>query len=132
MSRHSGRNARVMMAIASGGTAETIPGVNHWTLAATTGRTPVTAFGDANVTYVTQLPDASGTFGGWWDDTSKATYTAALDGVKRKAYFYEDIVANPTLYLFGEVFPDFSQDVPVDGAVSFTASWAAAGPMIKT
>jgi hypothetical protein len=117
------------MGITSAGTAESIPGVNQWSSNNTTNKMDVTAFGDSNINYVAGLPDASGTFGGWWDDTSKQSYTAALDGVARKAYFYEDIVANPTSYAYGSILPDFSISVGVGDAISFTASWNAAGPI---
>jgi hypothetical protein len=131
MARHAGRNARVYMAITSAGTAEPIAFQSAWSLNATTDKIDVTAFGDAGHVYVGGLPDAAGTFGGWFDDATQQTYSAAVDGVARKAYFYPDIVASVGTYWFGTILPDFSMSAGVSDAISTTTSWAAASPIIR-
>lgn len=131
MARHAGRNGRVYMAITSGGTAEAIAFQNAWTLNAVTNKSDVTAFGDANMVYVAGLPDASGTFAGWFDDATQQSYTAATDGVARKMYLYPDITASPGTYWFGTVFPDFSISVGISGGVSTSSSWNAASNIIR-
>lgn len=131
MARHSGKNARVMVSITSGGTAEPISGVHNWTANRTTAKTPVPAFGDTNIQYVSGLPDAQGTINGWWDDATQQLYTAAADGIARKAYFYRDFVATPGVYDFATILIDVSDDVPFEGGVGFTSQWAAASPLIK-
>lgn len=118
------------MAIASGGTAEPVPFLASWSLSATTDKFEVTAFGDANKTYVAGLPDASGEFGGFYDDSTNQTYTAAQDGVARKFYLYPDST-NTSKYWFGTIFPDYSASGEVGGATELTASWNAASPIIK-
>ena len=130
MARIHGRNGMVYMAIASGGTAEPIPFMSSWTLNAVTDKANVTAFGDTNMVYVAGLPDSSGDFGGFYDDATAQTLTAAQDGVARKFYLYPDRTA-PTKYFFGTILPDFSVDAAVDGAAAVKASWNAASPIIK-
>lgn len=130
MGRIAGRNARVYMAIASGGTAEPVPFLASWSLSATTDKFDVTAFGDANKAYVAGLPDASGEFGGFYDDATNQTYTAAQDGVARKFYLYPD-TTNTAKYWFGTIFPDYSVSAEVGGATELSVSWNAASPIVK-
>lgn len=131
MARRHGRNGRVFMNLASGGTAEPVAFVRSNSLAATTDKQDVTAFGDANKIYVAGLPDSQGSFEFWFDDATVQTYTAAVDGVARKFYFYPDFVTTPGQYWYGTVFPDFSIEQAVDGAISGTASWVAASNIVK-
>lgn len=130
MSRLHGRNARVYMSITSGGTAEPIPFLASWSLQAATDKADVTAFGDTNKIYVAGLPDASGEFGGFYDDATAQTYTAAVDGVARKFYLYPDQTTT-TKYFFGTILPDFTASAAVDGATEITASWNAASSISK-
>ncbi len=130
MGRIAGRNARVYMGIASGGTAEPVPFLASWSLSATTDKFDVTAFGDANKAYVAGLPDASGEFGGFYDDAPNQTYTAAQDGVARKFYLYPDST-NTAKYWFGTILPDYSVSAEVGGATELSVSWNAASPIIK-
>jgi hypothetical protein len=86
----------------------------------------VTAFGDGNLVYVSGLPDASGDFGGFWDDATAQTYTASTDGLSRNLYLYPDITNSVNVYFFGTVLPDFSIDGAVAGPVNFKSTWNAA------
>ena len=130
MSRLHGRNARVYMAITSGGTAEPIPFLASWSLQAATDKQDVTAFGDNNKVYVAGLPDASGEFSGFYDDATAQTYTAAVDGVARKFYLYPS-TSNNSQYWFGTILPDFSANAGVAGATEISASWNAASAINK-
>jgi hypothetical protein len=116
--------------IAGGGLASPLNFQSKWDLSATTDKDDVTSFGDNNKTYVAGLPDASGSFSGFYDDASAQTYTAASDGLPRKFYLYPNS-ATPTQYWFGQILPDFKVDGDVAGAVTVSASWVAAGPIIK-
>lgn len=131
MARRHGRNARLYLALASGGTAEPIAFVSKHSLKAATDKQEVTAYGDANKIYVVGLPDASGSFSGFYDDQTVQTYTAAIDGVARKFYLYPDIVNDPAQYWHGTIFPDFSTEGDVAGAIAFSADWVAASSIIK-
>jgi hypothetical protein len=97
-----------------------------WTLNKVVNKQDVTAFGDGNLVYVAGLPDASGDFGGFWDDSTAQTYTAATDGLARNLYLYPDIQNSPNVYHFGTVLPDYSLDGAVAGPVNFKATWNAA------
>lgn len=131
MARRHGRNGRLMVAIASGGNAELLPFIAAWTAEFTADRTEVTAMGDVGKTYVAGLPDASGTFSGFYDDSTAQTYTAATDGVARKFYLYPDFTSTPGQYWFGTAFFDFSIDSGVGDAAKVSGSWAAASAIIK-
>ena len=130
MARIHGRQGRVYLALASGGTAEPIAYLNSYTINFATEKADVTAFGDANRSYVAGLPDASGDFSGFYDNATVQTYTAALDGLPRKFYLYPSTNLN-TQYFWGEILPDFNVSATVTGSVDISASWNASGPIVK-
>jgi hypothetical protein len=86
----------------------------------------VTAFGDGNLVYVAGLPDSSGDFSGFMDDSTSQTYIAATDGLARNFYLYPDATNDPSVYWFGTVLPDFAADGAIGGAVNMKATWNAA------
>ena len=112
----------------SSATAEPVPFMASWSLAAETDKIEVTAMGDASKVYVAGLPDASGEFSGFMDDATAQTYTAAVDGLPRKFYLYPNVNV-PTLYFYGTIFADFSTNASVDGATELSSSWSAATPI---
>jgi hypothetical protein len=130
VARIHGRNGRVYLALASGGTPEPVAYLNSWTIVFATEKADVTAFGDANKSYVAGLPDASGDFSGFYDNATVQTYTAALDGLPRKFYLYPNTNLN-TQYFWGEILPDFNVSATVTGSVDISASWNASGPIVK-
>jgi len=125
VSRIAGRNGRLYAAIASGGTAEPIAFLNKWSLKSNSDRFEVTAMGDSGKTYVQGLPDAQGTYAGFYDNATAQLYTAAIDGVSRKFYLYPDTTLN-TQYWFGTAFFDFNVDGDVGGSVNIDGTFAAA------
>lgn len=131
MARRHGRNGRLYMSITSGGTPESVAFLKEWSLSAATDTVEVTSFGDSNKVYVTGLPDASGSFSGFWDDATAQTYTAAQDGLQRSFYLYPDTTNAPTVYWYGAGFFSFDISAPVDGAVSISGNWNAAGAVTK-
>lgn len=118
------------MNLASGGTAEPVAYLNSWSIKFATDTAEVTAFQDANKTYIAGLPDAQGDFSGFYDDASVQTYTAAVDGIARKMYLYPSTLKT-TQYFWGTVIADFNADAKVDGAVTVSASWKASGNILK-
>lgn len=130
MGRIAGRNGRVYLNLASGGTAEPVAFLSSWSISFATDKLDVTAFGDPNKVYVSGLPDASGEFAGWYDDATAQTYTAAVDGVARKFYLYPSTLTTAQ-YFWGTVFPDFSVEAAVDGAAQISSSWNAASGITK-
>lgn len=130
MSRLHGRNGRVYMALTSGGTAEPVAYLNAWTLNFPTEKSDASAFGDDNKVYTSGMPDASGTFAGWYDDASVQTYQAARDGVARKFYLYPTN-ANTGQYWFGTILPDFQAEGSIGETIKVQAAWNAASSIAK-
>lgn len=130
MARIHGRNGRVYLSLASGGTAEPLNFQASWSISFAVDKAEVTAFGDGNKIYVAGLPDASGDFGGFYDDATVQTFTAASDGVARKFYLYPSTLTN-SQYFFGTILPDFKVDAAVGGPANVTSTWNAASLVSK-
>lgn len=129
MAKRHGRNGRLYVAIASGGSAEPIVNITDWDMDANQDTVEVTSLGDASKTFVAGLPGGSGTFAGFWDDATAQTYTAATDGVARKFYLYPDLINAATKYWFGTAFFGFKVADAVGGAVTISGNWSAATPV---
>ncbi len=131
MAKIAGRNARLYLAIASNGTAEPVASIKQFQINGSTDRYDASTFGDTSKTYVSGLPDASGSFSGVFDTTNSGgpTVTAAQDGIARKFYFYWDTIGDPTHYYFGSAFFDFGANFAVDALAESTGSWSAATPL---
>jgi len=118
------------MALTSGGTAEPVAFQAEWAINFSTPKIDVTAFGDTNKVTVNGLPEATGTFSGFYDDATAQTYTAAIDGVARKFYLYTNTTTN-TQYFFGTINVDASFSSSVSGATTVSAAWEAASVIAK-
>ena len=130
MARLHGSRGRLYAAIASGGSAEPIAFLSSWEISFETDRQDVTAFGDTNRVYVAGLPDASGTFSGFYDNATAQMYTAAQDGVERKFYLYPTTAATGQ-YWYGTALFDFSVSSGVGDAVTVSGNWNAASAVTK-
>ena len=86
--------------------------------------------GDSNKVYVAGLPDASGSYSGFYDDATAQMYTAGTDGVARKFYLYPS-TGSTTQYFFGTALFDFSLDSSVDGANTISGDFQAASLVSK-
>jgi hypothetical protein len=128
--RKSGRNAVIYMDPTGAAAASRLAYQATWSLNANVDKFDVTSIDDVNKIYVAGMPDASGQFAGFYDDTSTQTYTAATDGLARKMYLYPDKNL-ATQYFFGTILPDFSLDSGVADAIKVSSSWSAASPIIK-
>jgi hypothetical protein len=113
-------------------TAEPLPFYATWSISFSTDKAEVTALGDGNKVYVAGLPDASGDFSGFWDDTTTQTFTSAADGAPRKFYLYPDLTNAAGVYWYGTILPDFKIDGAVGDAVKVAASWNAASAILKS
>lgn len=131
MSAYAGRKGVVYLSTTGSGNASSVLKLNAWTVNRTTDKIEVTAFGDANKTYVQGLPDVQGTFGGFWDDGESKPFTGAgsSDGVKMYLYPSSDA---PTKYWYGPAWLDLSMDTGVSGAVTLSGSFAANGSWAST
>lgn len=124
MARIAARNGRLYANLTSGGTAEPIAFLNNWSLNFQVDNIEVTAFGDTNKTYVAGLPDAQGSYQGWYDTATVQLYTAASDGIARKFYLYPDNTTTGQ-YFFGTAVFDMNISAAVDGAVSISGDFSA-------
>jgi len=131
MARVHGRRGRLYAGIASDtAAAEPITFLSSWSLDFTVDKVDVTSFGDTNKTYVSGLPDASGSFGGFYDNATAQLYTASQDGLARRFYLYPD--NSDTLeYFYGTALFDFSISGSVTDGVAVSGSWAAASGISK-
>lgn len=130
MARIAGRNGSLYMNLTSAGTPEPVAYLNHWTVNYSVNTIDVTSFGDTTKVYVAGLPDFQGSYGGFYDNGTVQMYTAATDGIARKFYLYPDRTLS-TQYWLGTATFDFSVDGTVDGAVTLSGNFSAAGPTTK-
>ena len=132
MARVHGRDGQFYMGVASSSAAaEPLPYIKKWSMSASTDRQDATSFSDTSKVYVAGLPDASGSFEGFYDSATAQTMTAALDGDARRVYLYPTTPSNTGPYWFGTAFFDFNIDTDVAGVVSVNGTWSAASPFTK-
>jgi hypothetical protein len=126
VAQYHGKSGVVYISTSGSSAAVAAVKLAAWSLNSATDRVEVTAFGDANKTYVQGLPDLTGEISGFWDDASDQLYDASrsADGVKLYLYPSSNAV---TKYWYGPAWVDFNIDVPVDGAVTISGSFAANG-----
>ena len=75
MARVHGRRGRLYAGIASDtAAAEPVTFLSSWSIDFTVDKADVTCLGDTNKTYVSGLPDASGSFGGFYDTATAQLY----------------------------------------------------------
>lgn len=130
MARVHGRRGRLYAGIASDTVAaEPIAFLNTWAIEFTVDKVDVTCLGDTNKVYVSGLPDASGSFGGFYDTATAQLYTAAQDGLARRFYLYPDISDGD--YFYGTALFDFSVSGGSSDSVNVSGSWAAASTVAK-
>lgn len=131
MSAIHGRNGIVYVGLASTtAAASPVALLSTWSINFATEKAEVTAMGDSNKKYVAGLPDASGEFGGFYDDATVQTYTAAIDGQPRNFYLYPSRLT-ATQYFFGKILPDFNAQGGVNDSVQISASWNASDSILK-
>lgn len=132
MARIAGRSLRLYVGLASDtAAAEPIAYISKWTFNQATDTFEVTAGGDTNKVYVAGLPDASGSFNGFYDDASAQTYTAAADGLARRFYLYPKTPSAAGPYWFGTAVFDFNVEADVAGAVAISGDFQASSTVAK-
>jgi hypothetical protein len=129
--RLHGRNGLVYLSVRNGDPATPLTYLNSWTASWARDVSDVTTLADTQHVYVTDLPEVSGTFTGFWDDATSQTYTAATDGLPRSMYLYPDST-NMSQYISGLVLPDLTVTGGAGTAVTIAVNWAAAGPVTRT
>ena len=122
----AGRFGVVYIGATNGGTAVNQPNLRSWSLDGATDFIDVTCMGDSNHSYVSGIPDSSGSFAGVWDSaTTTLFYTAARDGLSRKMYLYPG--GSSANYWYGDILLDSNFQGAWDSAVEVSANWKAAG-----
>ena len=116
-------------------TDDVAPGVvvgslNKWTVSFARDKADVTAFGDANKTYVVGLPDIKGTLGGWWDSAETALFDVALGDVPGFLTLIPSTL-EPTFLWKGPAWIDAAIDVPATGPVAVSGNFVASGPWTR-
>jgi hypothetical protein len=134
MARKHGRTGRLYADFSSAGAAAAVPiaSLTQWSIDFSTDKVDATAFGDTNKQYLAGLPDSSGTFSGFYDDTERSAYAAAIDNTAnnaRRFYLYPD-TNSTTKYWFGLGLFDASYSASVDGAIELSGNWAASSNII--
>lgn len=127
MARTHGRFGALYMGVASStAAAEPLLNTTQWEMDFKSDKPDVTCLGDTNKVYVAGLPDASGSFAGFWDTTNQQAYTAASDGVARRFYAYPSTPSTAGPYWYGTAFFDMKVTTPVEGAVAVTGTFMPA------
>jgi hypothetical protein len=114
------------MSTTGAGAATTTVSLANWNLDLSTDKYEVTAFSDANKTYVQGLKDIKGTLSGFLDDTGLALFTAADSTDGCRMYLYPSSAA-PTVYWYGPAWLDMSVAVPVGGPATISGNFSANG-----
>lgn len=130
LSRIHGRNGIVYLGVNPTDLASPMAFLSDWTINFTVAKVDVTAMGDANLIWVSGLPDASGDFSGFYDTATAQTYVAAKDGLPRNFYLYPSTLgvqgANPGQYFFGQILPDYALTGGVSAGITMKSTWNAA------
>ncbi len=128
MAARHGRNGRIMLdtSSAGNGSAVAISKKNKWSVDGSVDKVDTTSFGDTTKTNVTGLPNNSGDFGGFWDDSDTLIFNSWGSSVARKLYLYPDFSNDVGVYYFTTAFVDLKVDVGVSEAVGMTGSWTGA------
>lgn len=127
MAKYHGRKGVVYFSTTGSGAAVNVGNLSEWSLNFATDRVEVTAFGDANKTYVQGLKDVQGSFSGFFDDTATAALMTAADssdGIKAYLYMSSDATAR---YFYGPAWVDLSVTTAIGDAVKISGTIAANG-----
>lgn len=126
MSRYHGKGGMVYASATGSGVAVPVAYLTNWSLDMATDKVEVTAFQDANKTYVQGLKDVKGNINGFWDSATDQLFDASESADGIKMYLYPSLDA-PTIYFYGPAWLDASINVAVDGAITLTSSFVANG-----
>lgn len=132
MARVHGRRGRLYVGLASDtATAEPVAFLSQFSFNSSTDTVDVTANGDTNKVKLAGLPDATGSFSGFYDDATQQTYTASTDGLARRFYLYPTTPSTAGPYWFGTALFDFRVESDVNDAVKVSGDWQAASGVAK-
>jgi hypothetical protein len=124
MARYHGRKGVVYLK--GSGAVVRITTLTDWSLDASRDKVDVTAFGDTNLVSVQGLPNYTGDFNGFWDDTQDTIFEASENSAAGLMYLYPSADA-PTKYWCGPAWVDYSINTAVKDAVKVKGTWSAGG-----
>jgi hypothetical protein len=126
--KYHGKSGAVYMSKVGTGTALAITTLNSWSLDMATDTVEVTAFGDANKTYVQGLKDLKGSFSGFFDNSDDSVFQASdsADGCKLYLYPSTNLGTNGSgAYWYGPAWVNASIECGNDSAVTISADFVA-------
>lgn len=132
MSAIHGRGGRLYVDVSASANTAAVPlaNLNKWEISGKIDRSETTSFGATTRTYQAGLPDAQGSFAGFYDDAANDLFVIA-DGVARRFYLYPDRANKPTQYWYGYATFETSASGDVSGAVAVSGTWAAASSVTR-
>lgn len=127
MAKVHGRNGQLYMGIASStAAAEAVAFLSEWSLDVSTDTVDATAFGETSRTYLAGLPNATGSFSGFFDTATAQVFTAGSDGGPRRTYLYPTTPSTAGPYWYGTAFFSGSVTASVTDAVKVSGTFNAA------
>lgn len=105
MARIHGRHGQLYLGATTSADASPVAATTSWTIESTPDFTDVTAQGDTSKRNLAGLPGSNFNGDAFYDDAAYTGnfFTAAMEGLSRKAYFYPNR-SDSTKYFFGRVF----------------------------
>lgn len=116
-----------MLLNSTGTQPASVASLNNWKLSYKPTMLDVTAFADTNKAKIPDLPDVTGSFAGFWDDTEDKPFSSAQATAGAFIYCYPDATNSPAKYAYGPIYATMDIDVPVSGPVTISGTFEAAG-----
>ena len=125
--RRHGSKGSVEMDPTGGATAVPVASLNKWTASFARENVDITCFLDPNRVYAVGLPDVKGTLAGLWDKADRTLFEVALGDIAALLKLTPSTL-DPTYLFTGLAWIDAAIDVAVNGAVTVSGNFVAAGP----
>jgi hypothetical protein len=111
-----------------GATTVAVADMKAWSLSMEREQADVTAFNDTVKQYVLGLPDCQGTYEAWWTSASSPALFDVAQGTTAVTLDLIPSTTEPTFFFTGLAYLDASIDVGMDGGISISGKFVAAGP----
>src|SRR5262245_66299213 len=130
MARQHGYKGDLLIDPAGTTTYVTVASLNAWTLDLSRDRVDTTCFGDSVKQSAQGLADAKGTFAGIWDPTTTPTqvFDVAMGDVAVGLKLVPSTLTSTAFFTL-MAYLDAAINVPANGAITISGTFAAAGPL---